>query len=73
MATFNPKTTLFFAAFLPQFIDAGAASPLTQGLVLATLFVAIALCTDTLYVLTASSLTEASSSAGRAGSRSVGT
>ena len=57
VATFNPKTTLFFAAFLPQFIDAGAASPLTQGLVLATLFVAIALCTDTLYVLTASSLT----------------
>ena len=56
VATFNPKTTLFFAAFLPQFIDAGAASPLTQGLVLATLFVAIALCTDTLYVLTASSL-----------------
>ena len=25
VATFNPKTTLFFAAFLPQFIDAGAA------------------------------------------------
>jgi threonine/homoserine/homoserine lactone efflux protein len=57
VATFNPKTTLFFAAFLPQFIDPGAASPLTQGLVLGTVFVAIALCTDTLYVLTASSLT----------------
>ena len=56
VATFNPKTTLFFAAFLPQFIDAGAASPLTQGLVLATLFVAIALCTDTLYILTAAAL-----------------
>jgi len=56
VATFNPKTTLFFAAFLPQFIDAGAASPLRQGLVLGAVFVAIALCTDTLYVLTASSL-----------------
>jgi len=52
VATFNPKTTLFFAAFLPQFIDAGAASPLGQGLVLGAVFVAIALCTDTLYVLT---------------------
>jgi threonine/homoserine/homoserine lactone efflux protein len=56
VAAFNPKTTLFFAAFLPQFIDPTAASPLAQGLFLAAIFVAIALCTDTLYVLTASGL-----------------
>lgn len=56
VATFNPKTTLFFAAFLPPFIDAGATAPLAQGLLLATVFVGIAACTDTLYVLTASGL-----------------
>lgn len=53
VAALNPKTTLFFAAFLPQFIDAHAAAPLEQGIVLAVVFVALALCTDTLYVMTA--------------------
>ena len=53
VALLNPKTTLFFAAFLPQFIDAGA-HPLAQTLALGGVFVAIAGCTDMLYVLTAS-------------------
>lgn len=58
VATFNPKTTLFFAAFLPQFINVGATAPLAQGLLLAAVFVGIAACTDTLYVLSASALKE---------------
>jgi len=60
---------LFFAALLPQFIDPGA-SPLWQSLVLSCVFVAIAVCTDTLYMLTASALAPAISR--RGGSRSYG-
>ncbi|MGA0611281.1 LysE family translocator [Caldimonas sp. KR1-144] len=55
VALLNPKTTLFFAAFLPQFMDAHA-SPLLQTLALGGVFVAIACCTDLIYVLTASLL-----------------
>lgn len=51
-ALLNPKTTLFFAAFLPQFIDP-AAPALAQSLALGGAFVAIAACTDTVYVLLA--------------------
>jgi threonine/homoserine/homoserine lactone efflux protein len=53
VALLNPKTTLFFAAFLPQFIDSHA-SPLVQTLALGAVFVGIACCTDLIYVLTAS-------------------
>jgi threonine/homoserine/homoserine lactone efflux protein len=69
VALLNPKTALFFAALLPQFIDPGA-SPLWQSLVLSCVFVAIAVCTDTLYMLTASALAPAISR--RGGSRSYG-
>jgi threonine/homoserine/homoserine lactone efflux protein len=55
VALLNPKTALFFAALLPQFINP-AISPLSQSLILGTVFVAIALCTDTMYVFTASAL-----------------
>jgi threonine/homoserine/homoserine lactone efflux protein len=55
VALLNPKTALFFAALLPQFINQGA-SPLGQSLVFGFVFVSIALCTDTIYVLTASAL-----------------
>lgn len=55
VALFNPKTALFFGAFLPQFIDP-AGAPLRQTLLLGGCFVAIALCTDTLYVLIAAAL-----------------
>ena len=51
----NPKTALFFAALLPQFINPGA-SPLWQSLILSCIFVAMAMCTDTIYMLTASAL-----------------
>lgn len=53
VALFNPKTTIFFAAFLPQFMH-GAASPMAQSLVLGALFVAIASVTDAGYALAAS-------------------
>jgi threonine/homoserine/homoserine lactone efflux protein len=52
VALLNPKTALFFAAFLPQFIDPRA-SPLTESLGLSAAFILVAICTDTLYVLTA--------------------
>lgn len=52
VALLNPKTALFFAAFLPQFIHPGD-SPILQSVTLGTSFVAIAACTDTAYVLSA--------------------
>jgi threonine/homoserine/homoserine lactone efflux protein len=53
VALLNPKTSLFFAAFLPQFMDSQAGA-LAQTLSLAGIFIAIAACTDFLYVLSAS-------------------
>jgi threonine/homoserine/homoserine lactone efflux protein len=53
VALLNPKTALFFAAFLPQFIAPGA-PPAVQSLALGALFVAIAACTDACYVVAAS-------------------
>jgi threonine/homoserine/homoserine lactone efflux protein len=55
VALLNPKTALFFAAFLPQFVDP-TASALLQNLLLGSLFVLIAVVTDSLYVLTASAV-----------------
>jgi len=52
VALLNPKTTLFFAAFLPQFIDPQG-SAVAQSVGLGAAFVALAACTDSLYVLAA--------------------
>jgi threonine/homoserine/homoserine lactone efflux protein len=64
VALLNPKTSLFFAAFLPQFMDAQA-SPLMQTLALGGVFVTIAGCTDLIYVLAASLIAPRLSRAGR--------
>jgi threonine/homoserine/homoserine lactone efflux protein len=55
VALLNPKTALFFAALLPQFADTSGSS-LAQNLGLGLTFVAIAMCTDTLYALSAAKL-----------------
>ncbi|WP_367026125.1 LysE family translocator [Methylococcus sp. ANG] len=52
VALLNPKTTVFFAAFLPQFLDPSA-PPMLQSMVLGSLFVAIAAVTDSAYALAA--------------------
>lgn len=51
VALLNPKTTLFFAAFLPQFVTATA--PAAQTILLGLIFVFIATVTDSLYALLA--------------------
>lgn len=58
VALLNPKTAIFFAAFLPQFMSTEAA-PIMQSVALGSLFVAIAATTDTMYALTASAIAPA--------------
>lgn len=52
VALLNPKTMVFFAAFLPQFLSPDA-PPIFQSMVLGSLFVVIAAATDSVYALTA--------------------
>jgi threonine/homoserine/homoserine lactone efflux protein len=58
VALLNPKTTVFFAAFLPQFLSLSA-PPIWQGMALGALFVAIAAVTDSAYALAAGALAPA--------------
>ena len=52
----NPKTALFFFAFLPQFVDPARGNITTQNLLLGAIFVGLAIVTDSMYALLASSL-----------------
>ena len=47
----NPKTALFFLAFLPQFVDPNAPHPALQVAFLGVLFAALGLVTDSIWAL----------------------
>lgn len=64
VALLNPKTSVFFAAFLPQFMDAGVPH-IAQSVTLGTLFVLIACVSDTVYALAASTLAPRIARSGR--------
>ena len=52
----NPKTALFFYAFLPQFVNPARGAVAGQILLLGALFVLLASCTDSLYALLGSTV-----------------
>ncbi len=52
----NPKTALFFYAFLPQFVDPSRGAVVGQILLLGVLFALMATCTDSLYALLGSAV-----------------
>jgi threonine/homoserine/homoserine lactone efflux protein len=69
VATLNPKTALFFVAFLPQFVDPSRGSVAGQMLALGCIFVTLALVSDSIYALiagTAARWLKGSVSVGRA-------
>jgi threonine/homoserine/homoserine lactone efflux protein len=49
----NPKTALFFLAFLPQFVDPNAAHPAVQIAFLGLLFALLGMVTDSTWALAA--------------------
>jgi threonine/homoserine/homoserine lactone efflux protein len=53
VAVLNPKTALFFFAFLPQFVDLSGNAATAQLFLLGCIFVGMALITDSAYALLA--------------------
>lgn len=64
VALLNPKTAIFFAAFLPQFMTPGA-PVVSQSIALGSLFVIIASISDTAYALAAGTAAPLLRKAGR--------
>ncbi len=62
----NPKTALFFLAFLPQFVDADRGHVWLQALVLGLVWVVIATLSDAVWALGAGSLAGLLRASGRA-------
>ena len=54
----NPKTALFFFAFLPQFVDPARGNVVAQNLLLGLIFVGLAIITDSMYALVVSSFAD---------------
>jgi len=52
----NPKTAVFFLAFVPQFVEPGASHATSQLLVLSAVYVSMGLATDGSYALAAGSI-----------------
>jgi threonine/homoserine/homoserine lactone efflux protein len=56
--TLNPKTALFFLAFLPQFVDPSRGAAWLQILALGLLFAALGFCSDGVWAVVAGTLGE---------------